>query len=188
VLFAARGPAVASDGVSIYGPMALALQEAYHQWTAFHGFVPPTSFEAIIDGTRDPYTVRFATTGDALATEVTYAVPAATVLDPRLPKLPAFLLPRHLGPIRIRGSYVVAFAAAYRFREHHPPESQLAPLDGDTSWASFETITWHRDNYFVTMRYFDPRLRGVIGCDVQQNYVVDWRRFVVTPMKECWPA
>jgi len=95
--------------------------------------------------------------------------------------------------MRVKPLLVIAFApatlfAARRTRRHHPRRAGSRRLTAIQSWASFATITWHRDNYFVTMRYFDPRLRGVIGCDVQQNYVVDWRTFVVTPMKECWPA
>ncbi len=145
--------------------------------------------EAIVDGTRDPYTVRFATTGDALATEVTYTIPVTAVLDARQPKLPTMFLPRRLGPQRIRGSYVaLAFDAAYHYRERHRPlaSQAFAPLDGDTSWAFFSTTTHNHGDYFVTMRYFDPRLR-LIGCDVQQNYDVDWRTFQVSTIKGCWP-
>jgi hypothetical protein len=178
--------ALASDSVFVYGPMALALESTYRQWTALHGFVPPASFEAIVDGRRDPYTVRFMSTGDAIATDATYEVPADTVLDPRLPALPAFFLPRHLGPLRLRGSYVMAFDAAYRFREEHRPYHSFALLNGDTSFAGLSTMTWYRNNYWVALHYYAPN-PDVIGCDDQQNYDVDWRTFQVTPTKGCLP-
>jgi hypothetical protein len=103
----------------VYGPLTLALDASYQKWIAANGISPPNAFQARLDATTDPYSIRFEATPTHHATEATYTVSESSVLDDAFGAAPSSW-PMQKGPLTINGAYVTALDAALQYRKTNP--------------------------------------------------------------------
>lgn len=168
----------------VYGPLILALDEAYATWLDQRlGSTPPApdSFTASVDASTSPFTITFTSTTVALSD--TYHTAPSEVTEATWPAVPSsHQSPK--GPISLSGLYVRALVAAYEMHVTYSDTlgDAYASLDSPGSSVVITKGSGSGKLLVGFDQYFDQSGLPMknVGCWKEQNYFVDPATLVAT--------